>query len=193
MIPHFLVAAALLLSATGTDSGRQLDVEDVFVTFTLGAVAHTVEGTIPVTSADVQIDPASGELSGEIVLDARGADTGNRRRDRKMHEDVLLSNEHPEIVFVPDRFEGTMPESGSSRGTLYGRVRLLGVEHDVELSTRLERADGELALEADLRVPYVEWGLEDPSVFVLRVEKHVDVRVEATLGLPDAESRDDAP
>lgn len=191
MIPHFFVA--LLLSATGADSGRQLDVEDVSVTFTLGAVAHTVEGTIPVTFADVQIDPASGELFGEIVLDARGADTGNRRRDRKMHEDVLLSNEHPEIVFVPDRFEGTMPESGSGRGTLHGRVRLLGVEHDVELATRLERADGELALEAELRAPYVEWGLEDPSVFVLRVEKHVDVRIRATLRLPDAESRDDAP
>jgi hypothetical protein len=30
-----------------------------------------------------------------------------------------------------------------------------------------------------LRVPYVEWGLEDPSNLFLRVAKQVEVRLEA--------------
>ncbi len=30
---------------------------------------------------------------------------------------------------------------------------------------------------SDLRIPYIEWGLRDPSVFIHRVEKHVNVTV----------------
>ncbi len=40
--------------------------------------------------------------------------------------------------------------------------------------------DDQLAVMGSFRVPYVDWGMKDPSVFVHRVEKHVDVTVKVS-------------
>ena len=40
-------------------------------------------------------------------------------------------------------------------------------------------ADGGVAIESAFRVEYVNWGVPDYSTFILRVDRFVDVTVEA--------------
>lgn len=153
--------------------------------FTLKSTLHTVHGSLPFHHGWIRFDPESGEAEGEVVLDARGALTGNNARDRKMHEEVLRSEEHPTIDFTPQLVEGFDPGGGSEQDIrLSGTVRLLGRPHEVTLSARVTRGGDHLDGSASLTVPFVEWGLEDPSVFVLRTAKEVAVTLElhGTLG-----------
>ena len=42
----------------------------------------------------------------------------------------------------------------------------------------LHIAGDDLRVQASYGIPYVEWGLKDPSVFLLRVKKRVDVTID---------------
>ena len=55
-----------------------------------------------------------------------------------------------------------------------------GATHPVTLVARVERDGADITASSSLTVPYVAWGLEDPSVFVLRVAKEVEVQVKLT-------------
>jgi len=59
-----------------------------------------------------------------------------------------------------------------------GELELLGTPHDVSIPISLELDGAVFSGSASFTVPYVEWGLEDPSTFVLRVAKEVSVTVE---------------
>ncbi len=155
------------------------DPEASSVTFELGATMHTVEGTAEVTGGSVRFDPAAGSASGRIEVSAESLETGNDGRDEDMHQKVLESERYPEIYFEAEELSGPFEPRGTSRVTLDGVFGIHGNEHPISLTFDV-RAGGE-ALEAstEFRLPYVEWGMEDPSKFLLRVEKHVTVRIDA--------------
>jgi hypothetical protein len=56
-------------------------------------------------------------------------------------------------------------------------MTLLGAEHPIRIPLQVEISPDAAAVEATFSVPYVEWGLNDPSTFVLRVAKEVPVTV----------------
>ena len=118
-------------------------------------------------------------MSGEVVVDAISADTGNTKRDKKMHAKVLRSAEHSRILLRPHRLEGNLATAGPSEVTLHGDMVILGQPHEVHIPLRIEVIDGRFTAEADFEIPYVDWGLDDPSTFVLWVAKVVEVKVVA--------------
>src|ERR1700736_3705857 len=71
------------IAAVGQDRALQLDPERTTVHFTLGAALHTVHGNFRLKHGALSLDPASGKLTGEIVVDARSGESGNGTRDRK--------------------------------------------------------------------------------------------------------------
>lgn len=146
------------------------------MSFTLRATAHTVDGSFEVRSGEIVFDE-NGRAEGRVVIDARSGDTGNERRDRKMHDDVLESERYPTFVFEPSRFEGELPEAGEGKLVLLGHLTLHGTRREVAIPTSLTRKGSTVEASGEFEVPYVEWGLEDPSVFLLRVAKEVQVRI----------------
>lgn len=182
-----LGATAALAPAHAEEQRFVVDPERSTIAFTLAATAHTVHGSLPVASGEILLDDASGAASGEVVADATRATTGNERRDRKMHRDVLLSASHPRIVFAVHRVLGSVPDpGGTAKVTVHGAIAIAGETHPVTVTGELTRKDGVLRASATLQVPYVAWGLRDPSVFVLRVAKEVDVSIDLVGTLDDA-------
>jgi polyisoprenoid-binding protein YceI len=174
-----VVALTLALSPAVAETTLRLDPGATEIGFTLGATLHTVDGTFRMEEGLIRFDRVTGAVGGRIVVDARSGETGNRRRDRKMHSEVLESATHTEIVFVPERLSGAVPVSGHATVTVHGTLTLLGTAHPLDLRVELDIQDRRVEATTRFRVPYVAWGLKDPSVFVLRVDKYVDVTVRA--------------
>ena len=122
----------------------------------------------------------TGEASGRVVIQADALDTGIDARNAKMREVVLLTSTYPEIVFEATGFELRQPGQEEMRFLLKGTLILVGDAHQIELETHARRrGDGSWKARADLSVPYVEWGLADPSMPLFGVDKHVSVEVKA--------------
>jgi len=70
--------------------------------------------------------------------------------------------------------------------SLEGMLTFHGAEHPMTLPARITVDGTRLLAELDFDVPYVAWGLHDPSFLFLRVAKvaKVHVRTEGELSAP---------
>ncbi len=178
-----LIAATTFACAAAVAAAERVVVLDPTVTtvrFTLGATLHTVHGKIALDHGQLRVDLEAHTLTGEVVVDSTFADTGNRSRDKKMHREVLRSDEYPSAVLRVDGFEGDLAPSGTSRIAIRGEMVLLERAHEVEIPAEVTITGDQVNVHATFEIPYVEWGLEDPSSFILRVDKTVRVEVEAS-------------
>lgn len=173
------LALATALPARAEPYRLVLDPEATRVAFTLGATLHTVEGTFAMQSGEVGFDPDTGEATGRIVVDARSGDTGNARRDRVMHEEVLASAEYPVLLLVPERIDVSRRGPDAIAGTLTGQFEVRGSRHPVTVSFDGSRDGTAARMEARFAVPWVAWGLPDPSNWLLSVAKSLDVAVDS--------------
>ena len=174
-----ILCAAVALPALAAERAVRLDPAASAVTFTLGTTFHEVHGTMVLTSGTIRFDTESGEASGEIIVDATRAATGNEDRDETMHAEVLETARFPTIVFRARRVEGVVADPGKSELRIVGVMSLHGADHPMTISTTVESADGKVRGELAFPIPYVEWGLHDPSFLVARAAKTVDILVRA--------------
>jgi polyisoprenoid-binding protein YceI len=182
----FLAAFVFLPIATSVaaaqDAAFQLDPQHTAVAFTLGDVLHTVHGTFHLQrgSLSLHLDPASRKLSGEIVVDARSGESGSGMRDRKMHREVLESDRYPEIIFRPDRIDGTVLLQGKSSVKVHGILNIHGSDHEITVPADVEMTSDHWTATLHFAVPYVNWGMKNPSTLFLRVSESVDIDVTAS-------------
>jgi len=181
-----LAALANGRSATADPRVLVLDPAATKILFTLGATLHTVEGSVRLSRGEVRFDSAGGAASGEIVVDARSAETGNSSRDANMHRTVLESERFPSIVLHAGELELLSHSESDAQVRLRGMLELHGQSLPFELPASLSAHGDRLEIAASFRVPYVEWGMRDASNFLLRVDRFVNVKVsaEGTLGAP---------
>ena len=175
----FAVLFLLGACAAGQQMVFEIDPEKSWVEFTLGATMHTVHGTFRVKSGQVQFDAASAAARGEIVVDATSGDSGSKGRDKKMHREVLESAKYPEIRFTARQFRGTVPANGTAQVQIAGVLTLHGSDHPFTATAPVQVTEGRVSAGVHFEIPYVAWGLKDPSTFVLRVDKKVDIVVHA--------------
>ena len=163
------VAAQIVLSVDPAKSTVHWSVESSL---------HTVHGTFHVKRGTISVDPATGKASGEIVVDARSGESGNDGRDRRMHKEILESSQYSEVVFRPDRADGTVVAQGDSSFKLHGIFSLHGADHELNVPTQATLREGQWKGTAAFEVPYIEWGLKNPSNFLLKVKPVVDVQLD---------------
>jgi polyisoprenoid-binding protein YceI len=182
-------AAALLLVAGDSIPARTagsfvIDPAQTKVEFTLSDVLHTVHGTFQLTSGTLRFDPATGTASGELVVDAKSGDSGSKARDKRMHANILESDKYPQIAFRPDRIEGKLAPEGKSQVQLHGMFSIHGAEHEITVPALVESAGSQYSINATFAVPYVKWGMKNPSNLILRVGDTVEISVHtiATAG-----------
>ncbi len=145
--------------------------------FTLGATAHDVHGEFDLKRGEIRIDPATSLVTGEIVADAASGRSGSDGRDSKMQKDVLESAKYPEIVFRPDRIDGFSIANGAFHASVHGVFSIHGSNHEMTIPVDATVSANTWTATAKFKVPYVEWGLHDPSNFFLHVSKSVDIEL----------------
>lgn len=156
-----------------------VDAAQSHAAFTLGDVLHTVHGSFKVKRGSIHFDP-SGAASGEIVVDATSGDSGSRARDKRMHQNILESQKFPEIVFVLSRVHGTVNATGESKVEIEGTFTIHGASHPLTASAVVVAAGDRLQAKVHFVVPYVSWGMKNPSTLFLKVGDTVDIDFDAS-------------
>jgi polyisoprenoid-binding protein YceI len=170
-------AAALMLCvcATAQPIVLECDPAQTQASFALSATLHAVHGSFQLRHCAVRFDPATQKISGDIVFDATSGLTGNDRRDHKMHKDVLESGRYPDITFHPDRVEGNVNRQGTSRVQVHGLFGVHGAQHEIAVPVEVKLDGDHWGADARFPVPYVAWGMKNPSNLFLHVGDSVEV------------------
>jgi polyisoprenoid-binding protein YceI len=157
----------------------QLDPSRTTVKFTLGDVLHTVHGSFRLKQGSLQLDESSEKLTGEIVVDAKSGDSGSKVRDGKMHRQVLESEQYPEIKFRPDRIEGSVNPRGNSTVKVHGIFTIHGVDREIAVPAEADLEADHWTATLHFTIPYVKWGMKNPSALFLRVDDSVQIDIVA--------------
>ena len=180
-----LSLAACTLRLSAAEMAWTFEPPQCQVHWTLDTALHQVHGTFRLKSGRIVVDPASGKAGGALIVDATSGESGNESRDKRMHTSILESQKYTEIVFTPDRIEGTLAPQGSSTLQLHGRFRLMNAEHEMTVPVKVDAQANQIAAVAKFTVPYIRWGLKNPSVLFLHVSDHVDIEIQG-VGHPAA-------
>jgi polyisoprenoid-binding protein YceI len=161
------------------ENNIKLDPARTSVTFTLADVLHTVHGNFKLKSGSLKFDPATGAASGTIVVDMASGNSGNDSRDKRMQQQILESGRYPDAIFTPDHVMGDWAPQGDSEFDFHGIFQIHGGSHEMTFHFRAEVAGSEVAASTDFMIPYVQWGMKNPSNFLLRVSDKVEMNIQA--------------
>ena len=173
--PVLLAAALLVPSMLRAQQNLRIDPARSEVHFTLGDVLHTVHGTFHIQQGEVTFNRTTGAAGGNIVVDALSGQSGNSMRDGRMARDELKAQSYKDVTFAPAHFTGEFKSSGDSALTVHGVFTLLGVAHEIDVPMQVQVNGNQVHAVGSFVVPYVQWGLKDPSTLMLRVKKEVQI------------------
>ena len=149
------------------------------VTMTLKTNHEIVNGTFHVQSGSIEFDRSAPKLSGSVVIAADSGKTGNDSRDKKMDRDILKVNQYTTVSFAPKTYTGTIAPSGDSSIQVSGVFTLLGTPHDLTIPMQVHIEGSKATAKANFIIPYVQWGLKNPSFLVWKAEN--DVAIDLSL------------
>lgn len=160
---------------------------DTHIEYTLDTTFHTVKGAFRFKSGEIRFDPAGGKASGLISADATTGQSGDQARDSRMHKDILQSAKYPDITFTPDSIQGNVKLEGDSTVQVHGMFGLHGGQHEITIPAQVHMANGDVKLTSTFNIPYIEWGMKNPSTLIFRVNKTVKIDVQASGKLAGAQ------
>ncbi|MBI2190861.1 MAG: YceI family protein [Planctomycetes bacterium] len=181
--------AAVLTLARGRASAEaeagilyRVDAERSAVSFVLQATGHKVRGQTKALRGEFRLprtwDTESLAVSARVEIDAASLDTGSRKRDAKMHGETLDVEQYPAIAFEVERVKGPLGRlAGGSEiaVSLEGKLTIRGITRPVSIPAQLALKAGEVRVRGEYTLTWTDYGVPDPSVFVLRVSKDMTV------------------
>lgn len=173
------ISLALIAPAAAQPVQVTFDRAKTHIDWTLGDVLHTVQGTFQLKSGAILFDPKTGEASGQIVVDAASGNSGNGTRDGKMKKEVLETARYPDIVFAAKHVSGFVSGQETLTIQVAGNFTIHGSTHDLTMTLPIVVKNTAFEAHAKFDVPYVNWGMKDPSTLFLKVDKSVQISIAA--------------
>jgi polyisoprenoid-binding protein YceI len=146
--------------------------------FDATSTLHDFRGWTRGVSGEIRFDPARLEetAGAQILVDARDLDTGDKDRDKDMHE-LLESQGHPSFKLTLSRFVRADPSRMQGPFVLHADLEIRGKSVAVEAPGSFElRPDGHLHVKGEFRVRMSQFGITPPvTALVIRVDDEVKV------------------
>lgn len=155
----------------------QVDPAATKIEFTVSSTLHTVHGSFHLKSGAITFDRATGKASGTLVVDAASGESGNDKRDSKMQREVLETQKFPELIFTAQEVSGKLADAGPSHLEVHGMFRIHGEEHPMTLAVETQSQSGGVDASTRFEVPYIAWGMKNPSVAFLKVSNKVEITI----------------
>ena len=145
------------------------------VKMTLKTTHEVVNGTFHIQSGSLEFDRNPAKMSGSVVVLAGSGKTGNGSRDKKMNKDILEVEQHATVSFEPRSYAGAIAPSGDSTIQVTGIFTLLGTPHEITIPVFVHLDGTTATAHAHFVVPYIQWGLKDPSFLFWKADKDVAI------------------
>jgi polyisoprenoid-binding protein YceI len=171
----FAVAAMLAPAALAQRQTFVVNPDASEVKIRLKTTHELVNGTFHVQSGSIEFDRSAPKMSGSVVVLSGSGKTGNGSRDKKMNKDILEVEQHATVSFEPKSYAGTIASSGDSNIQVTGIFTLLGTPHEITIPILVHLESTTSAAKAHFVVPYVQWGLKDPSFLIWKADKDVAI------------------
>jgi polyisoprenoid-binding protein YceI len=147
---------------------------------TLNTTHEVVIGIFHVQSGSIEFDRSNSKMSGSVVVLAGSGKTGNDSRDKKMYRDILQIEQHATISFEPKNYAGAIASSGDSNLQVTGNFILLGKPHEITVPMLVHLDGANATAKVHFVVPYVQWGLKNPSFLVWKADDDVAIDLSLT-------------
>ena len=145
------------------------------VKMTLQTTHEVVNGTFHIQSGSLEFDRSAAKMSGSVVVFAGSGNTGNGSRDKKMNKDILEVEQHATVSFEPKSYAGAIAPSGDSTIQVTGIFTLLDTPHQITIPILVHIEGTTATAKAHFVVPYIQWGLKDPSFLFWKADKDVAI------------------
>jgi len=150
------------------------------VKMTLKTTHELVNGAFHIQSGSIEFDPSAPKMSGSVIVLAGSCKTGNDSRDKKMNKDILAVEQHATVSFEPKSYTGVIAPSGDSTIQVTGIFTLLGTPHDITIPLLVHLQGTAATAKAHFVVPYVQWGLKNPSFMIWKADDDVAIDLSLT-------------
>jgi len=171
----FALATALASAAFAQHQSYIVNPDTSQVKITLNTTHEVVNGTFHAQSGTIEFGRDSSEMTGSIVVLAGSGNTGNGSRDKKMTKDILKVDQYATIAFEPKTYTGTIAATGDSNLQVTGMFTLLGTPHQITIPILVHIEGTAATAKAHFVIPYVKWGLKNPSFLVWKAEDDVAI------------------
>ena len=178
-LPVIVLAAALVPAAFAQHETFVVNPDASEVKMTLNTTHEIVNGAFHIQSGSLEFDRSAPRMSGLIVVVAGSGKTGNDSRDKKMYKDILKVDQYATISFAPKTCTGNIAPSGDSTIQVTGPFTLLGTPHEITVPVQVHLDGANATARARFVVPYVQWGLKNPSFLVWKADN--DVAIDLSL------------
>jgi polyisoprenoid-binding protein YceI len=96
-----------------------------------------------------------------------------------MKREILETQKYPDIFFTAQKIDGQALLKASSQVQVSGLINLHGQSHPMTLIMQVKIDGTSASADTAFEVPYVKWGLKNPSNLFLRVSDTVNINVDA--------------
>lgn len=145
------------------------------VKITLNTTHEVVHGIFHIQSGSIEFDRSHSQMSGSVVVLAGSGKTGNGMRDKKMNTEILKVSKYTTVSFAPQAFTGTLAPDGDSTIQVSGVFTLLGNPHNLTIPMQIHMDGSKATAKAHFVIPYVQWGLKNPSFMFWKAENDVAI------------------
>jgi len=145
------------------------------VKITLQTTHELVNGAFHIQSGSIDFDRSAPAMKGSVAVLAGSGKTGNDSRDRKMNKDILKIEQYATVSFEPKTYTGAIAPSSDSTIQATGIFTLLGTPHEITIPIVVHLEGTAATAKAHFVVPYIQWGLKDPSFMLWKADKDVAI------------------
>jgi polyisoprenoid-binding protein YceI len=171
----FVMATVLTPVALAQQQTLVVNPDASEVKMTLKTIHEVVHGTFHIQSGSLGVDRGAARMSGSVVVLAGSGKTGNGSRDKRMNKDILEVERYATISFEPKSYTGAIVSSGDSTIQIAGIFTLLATPHEITIPILVHLEGTTATAKAHFVIPYIEWGLKDPSFLFWKADKEVAI------------------
>jgi polyisoprenoid-binding protein YceI len=174
-IAVFTLALLLPFAARAQQQSFTLNPDTSEVRMTLNTTHEVVHGTFHIQAGSIEFDRSSPAMSGSVVVLTGSGNTGNDSRDKKMKKSILQVDQFTTVSFDPKSYTGVIPIAGDSTIQVKGIFKLLGTPHEITIPMSIHLEGATAVAKSHFVVPYVQWGLKNPSFLIWKADDDVAI------------------